>query len=59
MLLEEGAKVCNRAEAASNIRCLLLKIILQSTQTLQLFTINTKQKIFIKVIKNAKQQGLC
>jgi len=59
VLLEEGAMVCNRTEAASNIRYLLLMTILQSTQTLQLFIINTKQKIFIKVIKNAKQQGLC
>jgi hypothetical protein len=37
---------------------LLLKIILQNTKTLQLFTINVKQKLLTKVIKNAKLEGL-
>jgi hypothetical protein len=37
---------------------LLLKIILKYTKTLLLFTGNTKQKLFTKVIKNAKLNGL-
>ncbi len=33
---------CNKTEVASNKSGLLLKIILQNTQTLQIFTINIK-----------------
>ncbi len=35
-----------------------MKIILQNTQTLQLFTKIIKQKVLTKVIKNAKMGGL-
>jgi hypothetical protein len=36
----------------------LKKIILPKTQTLQPFTINIEQKLFAKVVKNAKVEGL-
>jgi hypothetical protein len=38
-----------------NKSILLQKIQMKNTQTLQLITINIKQKLFTKVIKNAKQ----
>ncbi len=37
---------------------LFLKLILQNTKALQLFTINIYQKLFTEEIKNAEQQGL-
>ncbi len=45
-------------QAAWNKTSLLLKNILQNTRTLQLFTMNIKQKVLTKVIKNAKLEGL-
>jgi hypothetical protein len=48
----------NRTKVALNKSSLLLKNILQNTQTLQPFTINIKQKLFTKVIKNVKLYGL-
>ncbi len=41
----------NRINVASNKSSLLLKIILQKTQTFQLFKINIKLNFFTKVIK--------
>jgi hypothetical protein len=41
----------NRTEAAQNKSRFLLKIILQNTQTLQLFTINLKQIFLQKILK--------
>jgi hypothetical protein len=48
----------NRTEVASNKSSLLLRIILQKMQTLQLCTMNIKQKLLAKVVKNANQFGL-
>ncbi len=45
-------------QVAWNKSSLLLKNILQNTQTLQLFTLNFKAESIIKVIKNAKPVGL-
>jgi hypothetical protein len=45
-------------KAAWNKSSLLLNNILQNTQTLQLFTMNIKQKVFTKVIKNVKLEDL-
>jgi hypothetical protein len=42
----------NKTEVVQNNSSLLLKIILKIAQTLQLFTINLKQKLFTKDIKN-------
>jgi hypothetical protein len=41
----------NETEVALNKSSLILKIVLQNTQTLQLFEINIKQKLFTKVLK--------
>jgi hypothetical protein len=41
-------------QAVSTKSSLLVKIILQNTQTLQLFTNKIKQKLITIVIKNAK-----
>ncbi len=51
-------KTYNRTEVMQNKSSLSLKIILQNTQTLQLFKINFKKKLFTEVIKNAKLEGL-
>jgi len=48
----------NGTKVASNKSRLLPNIILQDTQTVQLCTMNTKQKLFPKVIKDAGQFGL-
>jgi hypothetical protein len=45
-------------KAVWNKSSLLLNNILQNTQTLQLFTMNIKQKVLTKVIKNVKLEGL-
>ncbi len=45
-------------KAIHNKSSLLLKIPLHNTQTLKLFIIDIKHKLFTKVIKNAKQQCL-
>jgi hypothetical protein len=45
-------------QIAWNTSSLLLKIILQKTQTLQLFKGQLKEKVFTKVIKNSKLEGL-
>ncbi len=45
-------------QVASNKSSLLLKTILQSTQTLHMLTMNIKTRIIYKSYKNAKQGGL-
>jgi hypothetical protein len=47
----------NIIEVAIGKSKLLLKILLQNTQTLQLFTINIKQKLFIKVIERPSKKA--
>ncbi len=47
----------NRTEVVQNKSSLLLKIILQNTQTLQLFTNDIKQKIFTKDLKMASGES--
>ncbi len=49
--------VCNKIVVVQN-KSSLLKIILQNPPTLQLFTIDKKQKLFTKDFKSAKQQSL-
>ncbi len=44
-------------QVALNQTSLVLKIQIQNTQTLQLFTRLIKQKVYTKVIKNAKQKA--
>ncbi len=48
----------NSTLVVQNNASLLLKIILKHSQTLQLFKSNMRQKLFTKVINNAKQGGL-
>jgi len=45
-------------EVVQHKSTLTLKIIVQNMQTLQLFTINIKQKLFTKDNKNDTQQSL-
>jgi hypothetical protein len=49
---------CNRTKVVQTKSSLLMKIILQNIQTLQIFTINMKQKLFTKVIKKCQVEGL-
>jgi hypothetical protein len=45
-------------QVASNKSSLLLHIYLQNIQTLQQFTMTIKTKVYMRVIKNAKLNGL-
>jgi hypothetical protein len=51
-------KKYNRTKVALNKSSSLLKILFQNKLKLRSFTINNKQKLFTKVIKNAKEPGL-
>jgi len=54
--LASGSKF-SRIEVAIGKSKLLLKILLQNMQTLQLFTINIKQKLFIKVFDRPSRKA--
>jgi len=49
--------ICMTEQIAWNESSLLLKNILQNTQTLQQSAMNIKQKVFTKVIKKANLEG--
>ncbi len=58
MLHKDALFHYNITEVTSNKSSLLLRIILQKTQTLRFCTMNIKHKLFTKVTKNANQFGL-